>query len=88
MRPRIKVFSFRERLSFVYNRYLELLVKGKPHIKHIAGVSLAVPGYVYLGANPFKVDQWPQFFQGNFAFLLLCSPTRQPSLQSPGVEGQ
>lgn len=52
---------------------MELLVKGKPHVKCMAGVSLAVPGYVYLGANPLKVGQRPQFFQGNSVLLLLLS---------------
>lgn len=56
MRPKIKVFFFRDFL-FVSNRYLELLVKERPQIKCMAGVSLAVLGYVYLGAKPFKADQ-------------------------------
>lgn len=50
-----------------------VLVQEKPHITCKAAVPPADPGCVDLGTKLFKVDQWPQFFQGNFVFLLFVS---------------
>lgn len=68
---------------------MEVLVNKKPHTKCIAGLSLAVPGYVYLGANSFKDRPVATMFSGELCFpFALLTDKASPSLQSPGVEGK